>query len=198
MSKPIVLCDVDGVIADFTGAVLRLANDVCARRQEVPRPFTHVDVDQWSFKDALQLTDTEWRHVVFGINEPGFAIGLGSITGSTAAIMQLAKTTDLYFLTSPWYSSPTWCHERTDWLCNRFGKEQGRKVIHTSHKGLIRGDFLIDDKPGNINDWVREQLPRQRYDNRWQAFLWDAPYNQDFHYALRVNSWEQIEEVIHG
>lgn len=61
-------------------------------------------------------------------------------------------------------------------------------VIVTSHKHLIKADYLIDDRPENLIGGV------------YQGVLFDAPHNKNFNEAqygiIRVTSWEEIYSLI--
>jgi len=186
----IVLCDVDGVIANFTAAVLDVVADVTGERHP------EAAVDQWSIKDALRLPPAAWRAVVKEITAPGFAYGIEPYPLAVAGVKRIAARSDLYFVTSPWWTSNTWMHDRTDWLVKYFGQDQGHKVIHTSHKSVIRGDALIEDKPETLSAW----LPHAN--DGAQALLMDRPYNKGPHgrqfttSCQRVFTWADIEGQI--
>jgi 5'(3')-deoxyribonucleotidase len=178
-----VLLDVDGVIADFTGKVLSEIERILGRYYE-PHQVT-----QWSIKDALGLSDRDWKRVVDEvICREGFAYFLDPYPGAVAAVKELAAD-HVYFVTSPWHSSETWCHDRTEWLCKHFGQAQGRKVIHTGHKHLVDGDVLVDDKPETVFEWARVNVRRV-------GVLWDRPYNQRSGLRLRTNDWDRLRQII--
>lgn len=184
----IILCDVDGVIANFTAAVLDVIKDVTG----VWHPETAVD--QWSIKDALQLQPREWRATVKGILAPGFCSEIEPYPEGIEAVKEIAKRHDLYFVTSPWWTSHTWMHERTDWLIQRFGQAQGRKIIHTSYKELIRGDALIEDKPETLDKWLPQAAAGAI------AMLMDRPYNckprGTRNVITRCHSWAGVLQTV--
>lgn len=181
-----ILLDVDGVIADFTGGVLSDIEHILGRYYE-PHQVT-----RWSIKEALGLSDRDWKRIVDeSICREGFAYFLDPYPGAVAAVNQLADAHDVYFVTSPFYSGETWMHDRTEWLCKHFGQTQGRKVVHTSHKHLVDGDFLVDDKPETVWEWARVHVGRV-------GVLWDRPYNRRSGLTLRTNDWDRLREIIDG
>lgn len=190
---PIVLCDVDGVIADFTQPILDFVNERCPDKE----PATLEDVTQWSIRDALALTDAMWKSVVNDlIKVPGFCLGLNPYPGAIEGVKALAEVSDLYFVTSPW-DSQTWCYERSQWLRKHFGYTLGSKLIQTSHKHLVQGDILIEDKPSTIAPWLRYDAVSW-YGFR-KAILWDRPYNQEWvkdHNRYRVSLWDTVMGVV--
>lgn len=57
---------------------------------------------------------------------------------------------DLYFLsTAPWDNPDAWTHKRL-WIAKYFNEKKIRKkLILCSRKDLLKGDYLIDDRPFN-------------------------------------------------
>ena len=55
---------------------------------------------------------------------------------------------------------------------------------------MVRGDVLIDDAPHNL------------VGGEYAKILFDRPHNRSFDHvandALRVNTWEEIDQVIHS
>jgi 5'(3')-deoxyribonucleotidase len=135
----------------------------------------------WNFDD-WELTPHERKATWDIVNRPGFTEGLGLLLGAASGVRDLAKECDVYFVTSPIHSSPTWAYERRKWLIKWFGHEQGSKVVFTSHKHLVAGDVLVDDKPGNLENW-----------NHGCRVLWDAPYNREATInAHRTCEWSDV------
>lgn len=182
--KPIMLIDVDGVIADFTTPVLKLAS------LALGKDFTHSDVTDWDYRKALGLSDLQWRAICRDIEYEGFANQLEPYDGAVDGVNAIAEHADVYFVTSDWRGSKTWVYDRNKWLMRHFG-DLGRNVIHTSHKRLVYGDVLVDDKPENVERWTLE----------WPTecgILWDRPYNRQANYAhlRRHSSWRQILKTV--
>lgn len=63
-------------------------------------------------------------------------------------------------------------------------------IIFACNKQMVRGDVLIDDAPHNL------------VGGEYAKILFDRPHNRSFdhvaHDALRVNTWEEIDQVIHS
>jgi len=191
MTSAIVLVDVDGVVADFTGRMLDVVLEETGRRHEVE------DVDQWSIQLALGLPDEHWRNVVRRIEEPGFASNLRPYPGAVEAVRDIADRHHVFFVTSPWWSSTTWMHDRTDWLVKFFGKTQGRKVVHTSAKQLVVGDVMVEDKAATLAAWERADDAASWHGTR-RAFLLDRPYNRHVspseRHLERLHSLDELVE----
>lgn len=178
-----ILLDVDGPIADFVGGVLD------ELKRLTGRDCKHHVVTQYNIKKALGITDYIWKQIIEHIKSSGFARNLKAHAGAVDAVKALAKDHDVYFVTAPWQSSPTWVYDRTEWLVDRFGRTQGRKIVPTEHKHLIDGDFLIDDKPEQVAEWSNAHPGRV-------GVLWSMPHNHGAGWRLRTNDWDELRRII--
>lgn len=192
MKDLLLMSDVDGVLADFTGAVLEYINNYCGTS------FVHAHVTDWSYKKALGLPDHVWNACVKHITSPGFAYGLELLPGGVELkeLVRDGLPCELLFCTSPWWSSQTWQHDRGKWLMKHFGKEHGRSVMQGHQKFYVtgkQGTFFVDDKLEALKDWSNAQHAR-RAPEPWQALLWDAPYNAGHVDVPRVSTFETVLE----
>ena len=78
---------------------------------------------------------------------PGFFRGLKPIEGAIDALKQLRsrKDIDVYILTAPSTKNPLSYTEKRLWVEDKLGYEMTTNLIICSHKGLLKGDILIDD-----------------------------------------------------
>lgn len=78
---------------------------------------------------------------------PGFFRSLEPIDGALAAVEQLRKKTnvEVYILTAPSTKNHLSYTEKRLWVEDKFGYEMTHNLIICSHKGLLKGDILIDD-----------------------------------------------------
>jgi 5'(3')-deoxyribonucleotidase len=139
--KPIVLLDVDGVVADF---------DLFLRKciEEVAKEY----------KPEKELSAFQRARVWKRILTPGrLYTDVEEIPYAVQGVKSLAKVSDVYFCTSP-MKAQNWCFDRQNWLKDRFDKLAG-KIVFTKHKFLVYGDILVDDKIKNIDSW-KEAHPR--------------------------------------
>ena len=60
--------------------------------------------------------------------------------------------------------------EKYEWVENYLGDAWVKRIILTRDKTLIKGDYLIDDKP--VITGV-ERSPE------WEQIVYDRPYNRD-------------------
>ena len=119
--KPILYIDLDGVVADF-----ELAMHTHPLRDVAPYDL-HPDTIPGIFRDLKPIQDA-----ISSVNK----------------ILQ-SNQYEVYFLsTSPWNNPSAWTDKRL-WLEDHFGEKINRRLILTHRKDLIKGDFLIDDRPNN-------------------------------------------------
>lgn len=78
---------------------------------------------------------------------PNFFRNLEPVKGSIAAVKQLVNQRDfeVYILTAPSTKNPLSYTEKRLWIEDKFGYEMTKNLIICSHKGLLKGDVLIDD-----------------------------------------------------
>lgn len=81
--------------------------------------------------------------------DKGFFSGLCLIDGAKDAVIKLAERYDVYFLsTAPWSNVNSWSEKRL-WVDENFGTLAFKRLILTHNKGLLKGDYLIDDRTAN-------------------------------------------------
>jgi 5'(3')-deoxyribonucleotidase len=74
---------------------------------------------------------------------------LDPIEGAIETINMLEERFEIYFLTTaPWSNTHSWSEKRI-WIGNHFDKRFKRKLIISSNKGLLNGDYIIDDRTAN-------------------------------------------------
>lgn len=171
----IILLDMDGVIADITGEIMR----------------------QWSLKypddplpDESMLAgfsvDAEINEKVSAITHaPGFFADLKPLPGALEAIdKMLARDIEVSILTSAGITYPHAASEKYQWVADTFDSTMHSRLIITPSKYLVRGDILIDDMPYHYKE----------HEAQWHHYLFDAAYNQHDDTKPRLNwgNWEEI------
>lgn len=69
--------------------------------------------------------------------------------GAVAAFRQLAQKHNVYILsTAPWDNPEAWMAKRL-WVEKHLGSEAYKRLILSHNKGLLKGDYLIDDRKVN-------------------------------------------------
>lgn len=179
-TRPRVLIDVDGVLADFLAPSLPILERLTGR------PWTTSDFKTWDLFDTVPRVHE--KPFFDAVNQLGWCRNIPVFAGAQEGVRRLRELAEVYIVTSPMNHVPTWTHEREGWLRDHFDISH-KKVVHTSAKYLCVGDVLVDDKPANIQAWEEEHPDGL-------GLLWDQPYNREFRARHRVSTWaEVIDEV---
>lgn len=181
--KKRVLLDCDGVLAAFVDGWLRLINDA------LDATYKTSDVTGWDVCASLGLPPEKhgaMKRLLAGC--PEFAAHLEVLPGAVDGVRRLREIAEVYVVTSPWNSHPTWTHDREAWLRRRFDIPHSH-VVHTSAKHLCVGDVLVDDKLEAVDRWrsahpsgvaVLWSTPHNRRD------LWDGPCTSDWSFLVEL------------
>lgn len=189
MTKPRILVDCDGVMAHFINGFLAAANKVAKTN------YTEKDIVQWEMLELPGLKEKE-KEIFDLIKEPGWARNLAVYPGAQEGIRMLSELGDVYVVTSP-IIGHTFLYDRIQWLWDHF-QIPYKRIIFAYAKHLVEGDFLIDDKPSNVTDWIDAGTINRR------GILWAHPYNEkddiskyrDTKSVIRTRSWSDVAEII--
>lgn len=177
----LILVDMDGVLADWGGSYSRHLDrnlaPVTIRRHQQQQSF-----------DLFEGVDPEHHHHIHKIMEhPGFYAELEPIEGAAQALDDMLwNGFDVRIVTSPWPSNPTCASDKLDWAEEHLGHGWAKRVVITSDKTIVVGDYLIDDKPD-----IKGYLPRPF----WKHILFDQPYNQESTQP-RIKRWAEWRDHI--
>jgi 5'(3')-deoxyribonucleotidase len=84
---------------------------------------------------------------------------LEPITGAIEAWHALQEKYETYILSTPPWSNPDAWGEKRRWVEQHLGKSAHKKLILCHNKGIVRGDFLIDDRIANgVADFQGEHI----------------------------------------
>jgi 5'(3')-deoxyribonucleotidase len=154
--KPVVLLDMDGVIADFIAKLLRVYNERWGAT------FTSADVTHYEFYECFPKEVAKRLYDIF--NEPGFFRDLPLVDGAKEMVEKmLTFGCEVELCTSPssaplvktgHYALNANCaKDKVEWVHEHF-PELGNNITMTRRKQLLQADFLVDDSHGNIEKWV--------------------------------------------
>lgn len=99
--------------------------------------------------------------------------------------LQLREDVDLQVATGLWWSSldqsilgkQLWLREHLPWL-------PGHQVTFTGRRDCLLGDWLIDDRPRNL----------EAFSGRAIAF--DQPYNREVDVEYRAHDWREVRSIL--
>ena len=138
-----VYFDMDNVLVDFASGIARLDDDT---RKEYEGRLDEV---------------------------PGIFSLMKPMPGAIEAVHKLAEKYDVYILsTAPWKNPSAWA-DKVAWVTKYFDDVFHKRLILSHHKDLLKGDFLIDDRPKHGADtfeceWI--QFGSERFRD-WNAVL---------------------------
>jgi len=181
--RPLVLLDVDGVLADFVGGVLEIVEDVTglARDRE--------EIDRFDFCDALGVGVDDARVIKRAMASRGFCDCLAPCEGARDGVRALQEIAEVRVITTPWDSSETWTYERESWLWRHF-KIPAKHVMHVREKFRVPADAFVDDKTSAVREW------RDAWPDRF-AIRWNTPNNaRDQWDGIRCSDWKWLASMI--
>jgi len=160
MSKPVILCDVDGVLYNYCGVVSGIA--------DIPES----KFDRWKFADNLDdIEKARYEEAVARGRLASHNLNHESSCGITVKefVYQLSQLGEVVFLTAPLEGCPHWFRDRTDYLKSI---TDGHRVIWcpTELKHLVYGDVLVEDNPTTASKWANEWFS--------SAVLISRPWNE--------------------
>jgi 5'(3')-deoxyribonucleotidase len=131
MKKKILYLDMDGVVADFEGAVHSLCPDLHSID-------LYPDIESRSTKidDICE-------------ENPNIFRTLKPIDGAVDAVNTLFEHYDVYFLSTPMWGLPESYTDKRIWLEATFGVNAKKKLILSHRKDLFYGEYLVDDRLKN-------------------------------------------------
>lgn len=184
MTRPLLLLDCDGVVADFVGHFLDTVRDLFGRHHA---PET---VMEWDIAAAIGLDERERARAYGEVLRDGWCSRIRPYPAAVDAVRALREAgVDVHVVTSPWPGHRTWHGEREEWLRHHFGLGP-RDVTHTHRKAVVRGDALLDDKPEHVAAWGAAHPGGL-------ALLWDQPYNVGADGPWRrVRTWGEVAVAV--
>jgi 5'(3')-deoxyribonucleotidase len=154
-----ILLDVDGPLADFTGAL-------CAALRRRGHDSHPENIQHWCLKESLGPAVEDVDDILC---TKGFVRSLPWVEDAQRLVTALQAVADVVCVTSPW-PSKYWVPERVEWLSPLFSADDVL-FVRSKRKALIAGDVLVEDHPGIAAAWL-EAHPDGR------AILVDRPWNR--------------------
>lgn len=176
--NPTILCDVDGVLADFVGDILKKSGSILKPENiNTWDMFALMKIDVKKKADELLKTPEFWRHLTI-------------LPHAQKEVVKLRHRGKVLFVTSPWYLCKEWVHERRMWLKRNFDADD-KEIIFCQDKSHVRGDIFIDDRCDNIINWQKTNPDKE-------SRIMDRTYNLNLKWAPRVRIGEHGWEYYDG
>jgi len=177
-TRPRVLLDVDGPIADFMTPALDAIHRVTGRRFKAEE-----HTSGWDLFAGLGLSSDEIDAVLLSMQTPGLCLGIPTVDGAREGVEELRSFADVWAVTSP-FGGEHWMHERDAWLVKHMGFKK-KDVLHVraESKHGVFGDILVEDKIDTLQSW-RMAWPDSH------PVLFELSYNSNHGWdGLSVSGW---------
>lgn len=192
--NPVILLDVDGPLANFTQAYLDELYEVTGHRHVLAEirqfhihksAFFEKRAQDYKERTGYSLKDT----LAARVTRAGFCENIAVQDGAQEAVEKLKSIGEVWVVTSPWDSSPTWMYERLHWVHRHFGIPRAH-VIQVGRKVRVHGDVFVDDRPEHCIEW-QKQWPKG------VAQLFGMHHNEDAAKQLGIapSTWDDIIRV---
>ena len=182
MPPKIILVDIDGPLADFESEFLKkwkekFPGDFFIPFEQRKNFFLNDDYPEHLRKKAADI-----------IEASGFFAELAPVPGGIDAIKKMAALGHRVFLcTSDIYMNKTGLADKRMWVKKYLGHDFAKTMIFTRDKTLVRGDYLVDDKPEITGMFAPE----------WEHIIFDQPFNRNITNKSRIKiDWSNWEDII--
>ena len=122
-------------------------------RASIPihKPIVYIDMDGviCDFDKRAKELEVEGFIGASLFKHPEAYKDLEPIEGAIEAWHALQEKYETYVLSTPAWSNPDSWAEKRKWVEKHLGKSAKKKLILSHHKGLLMGDYLIDDRIAN-------------------------------------------------
>lgn len=175
-----ILVDMDGVLANFEKGLLDEFRRRCPNKLYIPlneRTTFHAR-DQYP-EDSRQVL----REI---IKSKGFYRNLEPIAGALEAIKEISSDNLVFICTSPANDYENCVGEKFWWVEERLGREWTKRIVLTNDKTIVRGDYLIDDKPVVAGALVPD----------WEQIIYTQPYNARINDSRKRMDWTNWRSVL--
>ena len=174
-NKKSISFDLDDVLSKFTTSWLDKYNEYYADCLRVE------DLKGWEIQ---RFVKENCGDKIFDILlEPNFFCNVPPKEGAIETMSFLVKHYDIYVVTA---YSPQTCLDKYNWLVKHFPMINPKNLIFCNPKHVINTDYLVDDRPLNIDSFKQTGV------------IFDMPYNEDYNNTnenkkvYRVNDWNDV------
>lgn len=116
------------------------------------------------------------------MDDPTLFLNLPVMEGSQETLKELSNIYDIYIVTAPFNLNNV--VPKYEWLNKHFPFLDEDKFVFTRDKSVIGAEYLIDDKPKNLETFQGNKI------------LFTAPHNLNEDRFYRVNNWEEVRETL--
>lgn len=177
--RPRIAVDMDEVIADAFGKVLRAYNE---------RTGANITAEQIAERGidgtfSGTLTPELKQELDHMCHQEGFFADLELVEGSQEALRQLSEHYEI-FIASAAMDVPSSFDAKYQWLQTHFSFIPPSHYVFCGDKSILLADFLIDDRPRHFDRFAGKGI------------LFTAPHNARRDAPLRANNWADVVRIL--
>lgn len=190
MSKPIVICDLDGIVANLLDLWLgrynaHMTTQAALRREPIPKDVTVDDIIQFDIHKCVPIG----QKIYDFIRKPGIYSDLAPIDGAVDGLAVLNRDCDVLILSTP-SREPETAAEKIRWCERHLPFLNRRQIMLGARKELVIGDYLIDDSPQHLVKWKDLGGAFGKGHFIGETITIDYPYNRDVQVDFRAQSYK--------
>jgi 5'-nucleotidase len=173
------LVDLDGVVTDTMAGFNQRWKEMFPGIRPVPREKISTFYIEDSYPEMhRKKVNQVWR-------SKGLFRNLKPIPGALLALEELNSISDVCICSSPFTENPDGAQDKWDWVNINLGKAWTKRLVLTSDKTRVIGDYLIDDKP-EISGKVSPT---------WEHVIYSQPWNSHITGKKRL-TWDNYKAVL--
>jgi len=179
MHKKIIYVDVDGVMSDTLTGIIDGYNRIMGTNR---RPE---EVYRWHFYRCFGHTEEEGFEILTKIfSKKGFWLNLEPKPDAAEVLRLLNEKYQVYICTAP-FPCKNCIPEKIQWLNKYFPFITNEQMIFITAKGLLKGDYMIDDRPSSLRSFSGTGMLFKTHANRY--------YNA---FERTFENWNQIKDFL--
>lgn len=185
--KHVILVDIDDTLNEFAPTFWKTYNETYGENQD------YTQVDSWNLQDYARADVDAYAL----LRHPGLFRYIPLKDNAEQFMKNIYEKYDVYLVTdSPAgtshcdhagekYANPA--DDKRKWVAEHFPYFPQDQIIICSHKWMVEGDVLIDDKPATFEKY--EELGKK-------CILIDMPYNRHIKTKWRAKDLVEAEQMI--
>ena len=178
--KPRLAVDMDEVIADAFGKMLRAYNERTGRditKEQIAREGIEILF-------APEFLTPEIKTQLDSLQaDRGFFADLELVEGGQDALRELSRDFEI-FIASAAMDVPSSFDAKYQWLKQYFPFVPPSHYVFCGDKSILNADFLVDDRPRHFEHF------------RGTGILFTAPHNARRDAKLRANTWDDVVRIL--
>ena len=176
MTRQRIAIDMDEVLADTLGAVVKAVNE---------RADLNIKMESLNGKKLKHMIPEHEGLVLDILKEPGFFRNLDVMPHAQEVVKQLNEHYDIYIATAA-MDVPTSFHDKYEWLLEFFPFLDPQHFVFCGRKDIVHADYLIDDNPKQLESFNNHSI------------MYAADHNIDIDKWPKVQNWKEVEAYFFG